>query len=132
MTGFEKFTRSTRSGRWRHDHPVISIYRNQQAALSRHVYEALGQPLHVVLLHDRATRRIAFQPTDDADNSYPARQNRSKRGVYPILITIAAFERWAGIDEERAVGTYDAVIEDGRAVITLPESAYCNEFERRS
>jgi hypothetical protein len=73
---FREFMKQARTGKSKG--PAVRILRSGAFSLNPEALEMLGDPAHVVLLHDESGRALAFRAAKQAErNAYPVRSQKN-------------------------------------------------------
>lgn len=106
--GFERWQRPRKHGE------TITIYQSGSIRLPGELLAAVGDPTHVVFLHDLAGKRIAFEPSNEENpDAYPL---RTFKGGTTRMVSARAF--LTSINQP-LTGTYPAMVENGLIVAEL-------------
>lgn len=121
---FQRFSRS--SARTDTGAKWLSVQGNGSVSVSYSAMKELDLPEAVFLLFDPETHRIAVQPAPKENkDAYPTRlQGRRDNKKGARVISASAFFKFIGVDPNRAVGRYDATVEDNMLIAQLDESAF--------
>jgi hypothetical protein len=103
------------------DQPTATITMPGYISLNRAAHIALGEPVAVELLFDRAEHIMGLRPVPvETPHAFPVRPQGGKRGG-PVIVSAQAFTRHYGI-RQAVSRRWSAYVDDGVLCIDLKQA----------